>query len=496
VVLTRPPHASVQKPTIAPSLQDKDKSLLRSVNGTILATQADTGSVLAGSSSPTKPPKPPRSGIKLSGYLWTAAIAGLNIVAVVTVTGILARAWSEDQFLLYGKANRYLNFLFCLTNGSLGYAIVRYGTAADQTKRARVLFNALCLIAGLTLIVAAVLLFSIERIGTALSEPRFSREWIIPCGTWLFAQSFLHVLLAHLRSSNQLKLANKVHGAAKALCMLSIASLVWFMSFTSEPMSVPKYYGLVGLLVTATCVGGFVSQWNRLEPTLDPRLCTRMLGFSSTRVIDGVLKNAFLVLLITMLSVGGAAKIAGQVAVITFLLRGIEALCQPLVMLVMTDSLAKDSKRRVRETVEMTWTALAAFTIPIMVCLFLFSKPVVTLYLGTKYQSLASEFGIISLSLLPTVAVVLFRGHLDGKLKVSPVMYSNIIGLLGMGAVTAYLLQTDSVSLKSITTAIVWIRWLQFVFIMWILHRTFRVKVFRRAVVWKLVGRVLTKMGR
>lgn len=417
-------------------------------------------------------------------------------MAVVTVTGILARAWSEDQLLLYGKANRYLNLLFCLTNGSLGYAIVRYGTVGDQTKRNRVLFNAVCLIAGLTLLVSAFVLVSIERIGVALSEPRISREWIIPCGAWLFAQSFLHVMLAHLRSSDQLKLANKIHCTAKTLCILSIASLVWIMGFTSEPMSVPKYYGLVGLLVTATCVTGFVSQWNRLEPTLDPKLCTQMLGFSSTRVVDGVLKNACLVLLITMLSVGGAAKIAGQIAVITFLLRGIEALCQPLVMLVMTDSLAKDSKRRVREMVEMTWTALAVFTIPIMLGLFFFCKPVVTLYLGSKYQSLASEFGIISLSLLPTVAVVLFRGHLDGKLKVSPVMYSNIIGLLGIGAVTAWLMHTNSVSLKSITIAVVWIRWIQFALIMWVLHRTFRVKVFRRAVVWKLVGRLLTKLGR
>lgn len=423
-------------------------------------------------------------------------ISGLNIVAVVTVTGILARAWDEDQFLLYGKANRYLNFLFCLTNGSLGYAIVRYGTAEDQPKQKRVLFNALCLVAGLTLLAAALLLFTIKYIASALGEPRFSREWIIPCGTWLFAQSFLHIMLAHLRSSDQLKLANKIHWVAKTLCILSIASLVWIMGFTSEPLSVPKYYGLVGLLVTATCVTGFVTQWSRLEPTLDSKLCTHMLGFSSTRIIDGLLKNAFLVLLITMLSVGGAVRIAGEIAVITFLLRGIEALCQPLVMLVMTDSLAKDSKRRVRETVEMTWTALALFTIPVMLGLFFFCEPVVELYLSAKYQSLAPEFGIVSLSLLPTVAVVLFRGHLDGTLKISPVMYSNIIGLIGIGTVAAWLMHTNAVSLKSIAIAIVWIRWLQFAFIMWILHRTFGVKVFRRAVVWKLLGRVLTKMGR
>ena len=190
-----------------------------------------------------------------------------------------------------------------------------------------------------------------------------------------------------------------------------------------------------------------------------------------------MLKNSFLVLVITMLSAHGpeTALIAGQVAVITFLLRGIEALCQPLVMLVMTDSLSKDSTDRIRRMVETAWIALASVTIPLMVALFLFCQPIVRLYLGSRFQGLGEEFGIISLSLLPTVAVVLFRGHLDGKLKISPIMYANIGGLIAVGAATWFLLDSNTVTLKAIAWTIVAIRWVQFAFVMWLLRYLFGV---------------------
>ena len=119
-----------------------------------LATQAATGS--------TDFAPPPRRGIGLSGYISTAFVSAANITAVVVVTMILARAWDEDQFLLYGKTNRYLNFLFCLTNGSLGYAIVRYGSFGEASKRKHVLFNAICLIGALTLLVSGILFIAID----------------------------------------------------------------------------------------------------------------------------------------------------------------------------------------------------------------------------------------------------------------------------------------------------------------------------------------------
>lgn len=458
-----------------------------------IRTTGDAGFAIRGDDSPQNEQSSSRRGIKPSGYLSTAAISVANILAVVAVTAILARAWDKEQLLLYGKANRYLNFLFCITNGSLGYAIVRYGSFGDEAKRKRVLFNALCLIGGLTLLVAAPLLPSIEWIAKKLSEPnRISHEWVVPCVMWLFGQSFLHLLLAHLRSSDQLKLANKVHWAAKTVCILSAATLVWLMAQAGSPLSIPKYYGLVGLLVTTICVIGFTTQWKDLEPTLDPRLCGRMLGFSSTRVVDGILRASFLVVVLTILGANGYATIAGQIAVITFLLRGIEALCQPLVMLVMTDSLAKDSNERVRDMIETTWIGLAILTIPMMAVLAAFCGPIVRLYLTAKFQGLAGEFGIISLSLLPTVAVVLFRGHLDGKLKISPIMYSNILGVAAIATVSWWLIDTDRVSLRTITWSIVAIRWVQFAFVMWLLRRTFGVAIYRHATFLKLCGQART----
>lgn len=438
--------------------------------------------------------------VKFSGYIWTAMISGANIVAIIVVTGILARAWDEPRFLLYGQANRYLNFLFCIANGGLGYAIVRNSWVGEETQRKRVLFNSLCLIGVLTLMIGAIILLFANRISATLNESRFTRDWTIPCVLWLFGQSFLHILLAHLRSSDQLKLANKVHWCAKTLCLLTAAGTIWILgtlaaSGTTGTLgnTVPLYYGIVGMLVLTTCTVGFITQWKNIEPTLDPKLCVRMLGFSSTRVADAILKNAFLVLLITQLSMTGYERLAGQVAVITFLLRGIEALCSPLVMLVMTDSLARDSEERVRELIETKWLALFVFSVPIMLVLYFFSEPITTLYLSHKHAGLAPEVGLISLSLLPTVAVVLFRGHLDGKLKVSPVMYSNIIGLAAIGGVTWWLHDNKAVTLHRITEAIVVIRWLQFAFILWVLRRTFHVSLYRREVLAQIISRIRSR---
>jgi O-antigen/teichoic acid export membrane protein len=266
----------------------------------------------------------------------------------------------------------------------------------------------------------------------------------------------------------------------------------------NAPLSVPQFYGLVGLLVTTTCILGFASQWKNLEPTLNPKLCGHMVEFSSTRIVDALLKNSFLVVVITLLSTHGtaSARIAGQVAVITFLLRGIEALCQPLVMLVMTDSLAKDSKEKIRRMIETSWIALAVFTVPLMLVLFTLCEPIVKLYLGSKFQGLGEEFGVISLSLLPTVAVVLFRGHLDGKLKISPIMYANIVGVVAIGAITWFLLDRNMVSLQIIAWSIVAIRWVQFLFVMLLLNRMFGVVPYRHEamlLVWSKLRSLVSK---
>ena len=144
----------------------------------------------------------------------------------------------------------------------------------------------------------------------------------------------------------------------------------------------------------------------------------------------------------------------------------------------MTDSLARDSTERIRRMVETAWVALASITIPMMLALFFFSEPIVKLYLGNKFRGLGPEFGIISLSLLPTVAVVLFRGHLDGKLKISPIMYANTAGVITIGVVTWILLDKGIVTLRAIAWTIVIIRWVQFAFVMWLLRYLFGVSVY------------------
>lgn len=395
----------------------------------------------------------------------------MNIAAVIAVTGILARAWDERQFLLYGTANRFLTFLFCIASGSVGYAIVKNQALSESGVRQRVLTNAMLLITMLTTAVGCLLYAFLPMIADFLNEPRLTRSWVLPVVAWLFAQSSLHVLLAHLRSSDQLRIANIVHWCAKSLCVIAMAGTVWFL----PRLSVPFYYGSVGILICLVCAAGMATQWRRIECAVDVALCRRMLSFSFSRIIDALLRNAFLVLVIMMLATNGQGRLGGQIAVITFLLRGIETLCQPLVMLIMTDSIVRDSQDRVREMIETTWAGLCLIAVPLMAALFFLSKPIVTFCLSTKHQGLSQEFGIIALSLLPTVSIVIFRGHLEGRFRVSPIMWSNVFGIVAIGCVIGWLQWTDRIGLGAITQAIVAIRWLQFGFIMWLLCRAFGV---------------------
>ncbi len=427
--------------------------------------------------------------IGLSGYISTAAVSALNIVAVIAVTGLLARVWDERQFLLYGTTNRYLNFLFCFTSGSLGYAIVRNATSPDPARRRRVLFNAVFLASVLTGLLCAALLMLLPGISAALQEPAFTTSWVPLCALWLGGQSLLHALLAYLRSSDQLQLANRIHWISKSLFILAAAVLI--AQFPGA--GVPAYYGIVGGLILAACAAGLWAQRASADAVLDLRLCGDMLAFSSSRMADAVLKSSFLVVLITVLSVNGAGRIAGQIAVITFMLRGIEALCQPLVMLVMTDSIARGSRKRVRDMIESTWLALLIMLTPLMLGLYFLREPIVELYLGQRYSGLAMEFGVISLSLLPTVAVVLFRGHLDGRLQVSPVMYANVFAVAAIALTTAALLSSGKLSLLAITIAIVGIRWVQFAFILWVLRQTFGMSLYRHEVLLRLIRRIRSR---
>ena len=146
--------------------------------------------------------------------------------------------------------------------------------------------------------------------------------------------------------------------------------------------------------------------------------------------------------------------------------------------------------------VETSWIALAVFTLPLMLGLYVLCEPIVKLYLGASFSGLGEEFGIISLSLLPTVAVVLFRGHLDGKLKISPIMYANIVGVLAIGAITWFLLERNIVTLRAIAWAIVAIRWVQFAFVMWLLNRVFGVVPYRRESVVLVANKVRSLLSK
>ena len=124
-----------------------------------------------------------RGSFRRLSYLTTIAVSAVNIIASVVTTGILARAWTREEFLLYGSLNRYTNFLFTLASGCLGYGVVHFIHHADDTRRQRILSTSATLVAAFSGVVAACLFWFRLEIAAFLQVPTDTAEG--HCAGWV-----------------------------------------------------------------------------------------------------------------------------------------------------------------------------------------------------------------------------------------------------------------------------------------------------------------------
>lgn len=417
--------------------------------------------------------KCPRSSVL--AYASTALVAAGNIAAAVLVAAILARSWSMSDFLLYSSCNRYLNLLFCITSFSVGYGIVRFTAGAASTQSKRVLATAvvgslsLCAVLFIVLQIFAGEICSFLSVNVANARLAVGLTFV-----WVVGQSLLHIVLAHLRATRQYTLANFVHFFGKTVALVGASLAVWQLA--GAP--VYGYYAGVGALVIAGCAVGVLFQRAPLSLHFDPGLGRALAGYSSSRFLDALLKHAAGAVLLTMLFALSLNVLAGQVALFQTLLRGLESICQPLVLLVFSDYLRLPSRAAARRQVQATWNALVLSSVLLLPVAMLAARPLLGLWLGEQFLALGGEFTVAAFGFAPAMAIVLLRGYLDAEFHFSPIAVLNGVTLVLLISVTGAMYALGELTLLNVVLLLAASRWLQLVAVFWLLKRTHQLRLF------------------
>ena len=212
--------------------------------------------------------------------------------------------------------------------------------------------------------------------------------------------------------------------------------------------------------------------------------------FSSSRCLDAVLRQSSLVALTAALFALGRGDVAGELGILQMLIRGMESLFQPLVLLVMSDSLKHSSAESKCADAQRLWTALLLFSIPASAGMMLVGETLLNSWLGDGYGAMAAAFRLTSLSALPTIGAVLLRGYLDGSREVSPLAW---IYAAGMGLTVGVLCLLDrpgAATLVSVSACLTLVQWGQFAVQFWMLRQVCGVRVFDAAIMREMLGRI------
>jgi O-antigen/teichoic acid export membrane protein len=406
-------------------------------------------------------------------YLSTVTVAAGNIVAAVIVSAILARTWTVSEFLLYSTCSRYLSLLFCVTSFSLGFGVVQYYAAEHVGDRRAVLLTAIATSMGLCLLVGVPLLAFAGEISEFLqanfAEARVAAS--LAC-IWLIGLSLLHVMLAFLRATGQVALSNWLQFHGQTLSLLVVAVVGW-----CTPLSVPGYFAAVGGLVIAGCLLAGFSQSAPISARIDVGLSRRLVAFSSSRFADALLKHLSHAAIITLLLVWGHHVLAGQMALLQCLLRGLESLFQPLVLLVFADCARAGSADIVRRQAQAMWNAVLVAAAVVLPATSLFGQALLGLWLGPEYRELGAEFSIAAIGFAPTAAIVLLRGYLEGNARISPIAVLNAADAAIVVASACALHASGLMTLMNLVLVLAVSRWLQLGAVLWILAKRHQVRL-------------------
>ena len=427
----------------------------------------------------------PRVG-RLFSYVSTSAVTASGIAATVIVSGILARAWPMADFLLFASLRRYLATLHCVVTAELRYGIVKYSVAQEQVARRKVLWNAVYLTTALFLLVAGSIQLAARWVypylGSALAGGRVP---LLLITLWLLGQAWFHVGQAYLRSVGQIRAAN-------TFCFLAGTVVVLFLAaaaLVTRAVSVPLFFGLTGLITAAVFLGFAFAQRKSASPAPDPGLCTRMVGYSSSRFLDSLLRQLAYTLPVMVASGLGQLALAGQIAVMVSVVRSFDGLFQPLIVLVFADSLGARSPESARRTLQATWDVSLALTLPALVAVGLLSRQLLSLWLGSRYSDLAPAFAVLCSTLLPTVTIVLVRGYLDSLRRFSPFVVINAVSVAMLGSGTVMLHAYARLTPLNMALLISLVNWVQLVIVYSMLRKAYGMCIFDGNVIRRALAR-------
>ncbi|MCC7424950.1 MAG: hypothetical protein IT428_32160 [Planctomycetaceae bacterium] len=465
-------------------------------------------------------------------YIGTGAVAALSIAAAIVGDALLARAWPRGDFLLYNGVNRFLSLLVGLVCLQLGFGLVKECRNASPAEGTRVLANAIYVSGAVWFVSTLLMLAFAGSLAEFLHLDAFAdRRVVAMISVWLLGHTLLHVVVSWLRACGEVSASNQLAFVCRVVAVLGIAT-----GFLLIPAEVSSYYGWLGAVVGAACLvaalhygrqqamGSSDDGWLgsrlceppahavrhptgnslRSKPSTPPSagspvafdfaLCRRLVSYSWSRCADGLLRQASLVALTTTLFALGRGETAGELGILQMLIRGIESLFQPLVLLVLADSFAHTSPEASRRDAQRMWTAVVLFSVSATVGLMVVGEWFLACWLGPEYRDLAGAFRMTALSVLPTIGTILLRGHLDSRWSISPLAWINGVAIVVTSAAAWWMDRSGLGSLMALSMMVVVVQWIQFAVQFVLLRTACGLRLWDRATLDEIIGRLRSAM--
>jgi O-antigen/teichoic acid export membrane protein len=344
----------------------------------------------------------------------TAIASGLTTVAVIIVTGVLARGLGTDGFGAYSLTRRMIATLVPASTLMMGDAIVRSLASSKQAKDSYI-------VSGLVLAVAPALLCAVVATplrgvlaqiiyhGAGYESLLFASIFLVVC------YSFYSVLYAIYRGSNRMRTANLWQ-----LAMIGVAPLIaawWF-----GPLRRPD---LVVAAMAAPMLLSIVPLWGYARSALSTAGTTRSAVVQSARELAryGIPRVPGAMALGALLTIGpalalyvGTLEDAGYLVVGQSLLRVVEGAVVgfDLVMLPKVAQLfAEERHAFLSARVSDVLALVVHIGLFATLQLGLWADTIVAAWLGSEYVVAVVLTRVILLGLMPYLAYLMLRSVLD-----------------------------------------------------------------------------------
>ena len=325
---------------------------------------------------------------------------------------MLARNLSEDQLGLYLLGRRIVGLLFPVALVGGGIALPRYVSRADSpADRRGYVAGSLLIVAVVVAAMAIVAAVSGDRAASLIFGDNASASFLFIILIVLGGYSIKGIAFGYYRGIIDMYRANALQVATDAL-IPSILVFILTRGATNPGqvlawMAVP--YWLAGILVVATIL--------RAGPPV--RIGThlrKLLTYGVPRLVDGVSNQGLLSLAPVFVQHFYGLRLAGFVILGQVLLRAVNSLFSPfgVVILPRVARMSGADREQLGERVVMLLHLIVHVGTFATVILFFGAGPVVSVWLGERYENAVPFMEVFSLAVAPYLAYVLLRSVLDG----------------------------------------------------------------------------------